>query len=221
MGDGDHPGARAEQRLEGLDKEIAVVVDRAPADHRTAALAVEMPGHDVGVMLEDRQDDLVTLPDHQPAEALRHQIDRLGRIAGEDDLAGRGGIEKAADRLPRLLVSSPSPALDRKCRPRWTLAYSICIGLADRLDHRLWLLRRGGIVEIGQGLAIDLPLQNREVGANRLDIIGLRRSVSHCRPSLPVARSRAAGRASLRSVRRGPPGGVRRPHPRRRRRRRR
>ncbi len=72
------------QLLEFLDEEIAVLIDGRPFDHGAAALAVEMPGHDVGVVFEDGEDDLVALVDHQAAKALGHEIDGLGGVAGED-----------------------------------------------------------------------------------------------------------------------------------------
>ena len=72
--------------LEFVEQEVAVVVDRRPFDHRPAPLAVEVPRHDVRMMLEDGKDDLVALPDHQAAEALGGEVDGLGGVAGEDDL---------------------------------------------------------------------------------------------------------------------------------------
>ena len=86
MRDRHHLGARREQLLELVEQEIAVVVDRRPLDHRTLALAQKMPGHDVGMVLHDRQDDLVALFDAFGAERGGDQVDRFGRVAGEDDL---------------------------------------------------------------------------------------------------------------------------------------
>ena len=63
---------------------------------RALALAMEMPGHDVGVMLHHGEHDLVAGPDMGEAEAGGDEVDRLGRRAGEDDLVGRGGVEEAA-----------------------------------------------------------------------------------------------------------------------------
>ena len=71
-------------------------IDGRPFDHGTTALAVEMPRHDVGVVLQDREDDLVALADHHAAETLRHEIDRLGGVAGEDQLILGRRIEEAA-----------------------------------------------------------------------------------------------------------------------------
>ena len=44
-----------------------------------------------------------------------------------------------------------------------------------RVDHRLRLLRRGGVVEIHQRLAVHVLLQNREVRADLLDVESERR----------------------------------------------
>ena len=52
-----------QQPLELVEQELAVVGDRRPLQHRAVALAQEVPGHDVGVMLHDRQHDLVALAD--------------------------------------------------------------------------------------------------------------------------------------------------------------
>ena len=86
VGDRDHLGARAEQLLEFVDQEIAVVVDRRPFEHRALPLAQEMPRHDVGVVLHDREHDLVALLQPLAAEGIGDQVDRLGGVAGEDDL---------------------------------------------------------------------------------------------------------------------------------------
>ena len=53
----------AEQLLEFVDQEIAVVIDRRPFDHGALPLAQEMPRHDVGMVLHDREHDLVALLD--------------------------------------------------------------------------------------------------------------------------------------------------------------
>ena len=92
-----------EQLLEFVEEEIAVVVDRRPFDDGAAALAMEMPGHDIGMVLHDREHDLVALADHHAAEALRHEIDRLGGVAGEDDLVLGRRVEEAAHAFARIL----------------------------------------------------------------------------------------------------------------------
>ena len=129
LGDGDDPGARAQKLLEFLDEEIAVIVDRRPFDHGAPAFAMEMPGHDIGMMLEDREHDLIALADHHPAEGLRHQIDRLGGIAGEDDLVRRRRVDEAAHAFARILES-----LGRGIGEIMQAAMDIGIVLVHRLD---------------------------------------------------------------------------------------
>ena len=53
--------AVGQELLEFVDEERAVVGDRRPFDHRALPLAVEIPRHDVGVVLHDREHDLVAL----------------------------------------------------------------------------------------------------------------------------------------------------------------
>ena len=49
--------------LELLDMEHAQIVNWHPDQFRALPLADEMPRHDVGMMLHDRDDDLVALAD--------------------------------------------------------------------------------------------------------------------------------------------------------------
>ena len=52
------------------------------------------------------------------------------------------------------------------------------IGLVEAVEHGLRLLRRGGVVEIDQRLAVDLHRQRGEVRADAVDVEG---TVGHCR----------------------------------------
>src|SRR3972149_3979176 len=103
MGDGDHLGAWIYEPLKLLDEEVAVVGYRRPFQDRAVALAQEMPGHDVGVVLHDGEQDLVPLLDMGDAIGRGDEVYRLGGVAGEDDLLVGARIDKAAHRAPRLL----------------------------------------------------------------------------------------------------------------------
>ena len=203
VGDGDHLGARRQRGLEGLDVEGAVIVDIHPAQHRALALAPEMPRHDVGVVLHDRQHDLVALHDPVPQRG-RDEIDRLGGRAREDDLVRRGRIEKAAhglarafERLRRGIGEVVQAAVDVRILG--------LVGTRDALDHRPRLLDRGGIVEIDQRLAVGFDLEDREVRPDPLDVEGgfghRWRLASHC-STLPVSstRIRSSATASIASA---------------------
>ncbi len=173
--DGDHLGARREQRLEFLEQELAPVVHRRPFQDRALALAEIMPRHDVRVVLHDGEHDLVTLADAvrtaHPPEAIRHEIVRRRGVAGEDDLVRRGGIEKGAHGLAGVLER-----LGRHVGH--VVQATMDVGVAGLhhvrhcIDHGPWLLRRGSAVEIDERLAIDLLRQDREIAPHGLDIVG-------------------------------------------------
>jgi hypothetical protein len=86
VGDGDHLRARRQRLDEVLDVQRAVIVHRHPTDVRAAMLAVEVPRHDVGVVFENGDDDVIALAHHHAAETLRHEVDGVSGVAGEDDL---------------------------------------------------------------------------------------------------------------------------------------
>ena len=73
------------------------------------------------------------------------------------------------------------------------------VGLLQPIEHRLRLLRRGGVVEIDQRLAIDLHRQDRKILADAGDVVGAvadRRMHGHPRASSHV------GAASISASRR-------------------
>ena len=144
-----------------------------------------MPGHDIGVMLHDREHDLVALADM--GEADRTTATRL--------------IASVAPRVKT--ISSIEPAL-RKARtfsrarligvgrgvgeimqPAMDIGIFVLIGVDHALDHRARLLRRGRIVEIDQRLAIGPLGQDREIRADPLDVEGGRFSPDWFMRSLP------------------------------------
>jgi hypothetical protein len=49
--------------FEFVDQEIAFVVHVSPFDDGAMTFPEEMPGHDVGMVLHDREHDLVAVPD--------------------------------------------------------------------------------------------------------------------------------------------------------------
>ena len=125
VGDRDHFGARTDEFLEFVEQEISLVVDRRPLDHRALALAQEMPRHDVGVVLHDREDDLVARLDALAPERIGDEVDRLGGVSGKDDLFLAPGIEERRDfararpRRPRSPRWRDSAGRDARWRIAW------------------------------------------------------------------------------------------------------
>lgn len=67
-------------------------------------LRLELPGHYIGVVLHDRDDDLVALVHESFGKGRCHEVETLGGAAGEHYLGRRGGMDKAAHRLAGGLV---------------------------------------------------------------------------------------------------------------------
>ena len=170
LGDGDKLGTLAQCRLEGLQIEGAILAHIDPLQHRAIALAVEVPGHDVGVVLHDRQDDLIARAERVRAKTVGHEIDGLGRGAGEDDLVHRPRIEEAAHGLARGFVILRCRVGEEMQAPVHVGIF-LRIGLHHGIDDRLRLLRRSAIVQIDERLAVDFPRQDREITAHGGNVI--------------------------------------------------
>ncbi|MNV64856.1 hypothetical protein D3C71_1575180 [compost metagenome] len=63
MGNRNDTRAIGERGFESVDVQRAFVRDVNELEHCALALAVQMPGHDIGMVFHDRGDDLVPCPD--------------------------------------------------------------------------------------------------------------------------------------------------------------
>jgi hypothetical protein len=69
-----------------IELNLALVIDRRNNEFGASLLADQLPGNDVGVVLEVSDDDFVTRMQARTAEALRDEIYRLCCAAREHDL---------------------------------------------------------------------------------------------------------------------------------------
>src|SRR5512134_2009698 len=60
-------------------------------------------------------------------------------------------------------------------QPAMHIGVFVGISAQGRVEYGTRLLRRGAVVEIDEPLAVDFAGQNREIGADRLDVEGSRR----------------------------------------------
>src|SRR5882724_6371234 len=131
-------------------------------------------------MLEPGDHDLVAGPEIAGAQAVGHQTDGCGGIAGEDDLGRIAGVEEARHLFARALV-----ALGRtRAQPvDATMDVGVLglVAMADGVDDRARLLGAGRAIEERQALAVHLARQDREVGAHALEIVGRRVRGGCCR----------------------------------------
>ena len=99
-----------------------------------------------------------------------HKIERLGGAASENNLIDRSGINKTADTLAGRLHS-------RRGLLRKAVHTAVHIRLMRVVDihyivhHRTRHLRRGGIVEIDERLAVHLASENRKIAAQCVHIV--------------------------------------------------
>ena len=77
---------RTQQLLELVQQQVARVVDRRHLEDRSGLLRNQLPGNDIGVMLQVGDDDLVAGLQMLAAPRVRHQVDRLGGAADEHDV---------------------------------------------------------------------------------------------------------------------------------------
>src|SRR3984885_3763221 len=80
---GHELGARVEELLILVEENLSAVVHGDHPQARTLLTSELLPGDDVGVMLQVRNDDLVTGKNILPTPRLRHEIDRFGSAAHE------------------------------------------------------------------------------------------------------------------------------------------
>ena len=150
-------------------------------DELGAGLAADLlPRDQVGVVLHDGNDDLVTGLEHRGRKALGDQVERLARVAGEDDLVGLGSADDVSDLLTHL--RDGIGGLDgQRVQAAQRVGVHTLVEVAFGVKHAGGALRSGGAIEEGD---LGVLLKQRElalVGVG-LDIYGR-----------PAARSLVAG----------------------------
>ena len=193
MGDGHQTGARTDGLQHRLRVQIAIGIHIHPFQHHALAFAQEMPGHDVGVVLHDRQHNLVPRLQARRSPAIGHQIDAFGRARGEDNLVFRTGVQEARDLAAHRLV-----LVGRQIGKVMQAPVNVCIfhriGLGDRIDHAARLLRGGPVVQIDQRGAVHLAREDGKILADQVNIIrdhgagiSIVRATTRARPK-PISR---------------------------------
>ncbi len=113
VGEGNQLGIRPQEHLVAVEAEPTLVVERHELQVGVLLLPQELPGHQVGVVLQLGQHDRVGTADVAPSPAVGHQVDRLSSVAHHDDLVSVGCVQEAPDPDPGLLVGGRRLLADR------------------------------------------------------------------------------------------------------------
>ena len=101
MGERDELRLEPEEDLEHVEAQDAVVGDRDELEVAVLLLDEELPRNEVGVVLHLGQDDRVAPADVPAAPRVGDEVDRLGGVAGEDDLVAVGRVDEPRRRWAR------------------------------------------------------------------------------------------------------------------------
>ena len=106
-------------------------------------------------MLHLGQDDGVAAADVPPAPRVGDEVDRLGRVAGEDDLVAVGRVDEPGDLGPRPLVCGRRLLADR-VDAAMDVGVVLAVVVVDGIDDDARLLARRRRVEVDQRVPVDL-----------------------------------------------------------------
>ena len=152
-----------EQCLEFVDQQFASIVHRDHADHCALLFCQHLPRHDVRMVFQAGQDDLVALADERAAVSVHHQVDGLCGPLRENDLPGFLRIQEMPDLNARLLVF-PGGQLAQIVHRAVDVGVLFLLVAHDAVDDLLRHLAARGVIQVDQRLAGNLQLEYREVG---------------------------------------------------------
>ena len=161
--------ALVKQLLVFVDQKLAGIVDRHDADSCAFLFRQHLPRHDVRMVLERRQDDFVARADELAAIAVHHEVDRIGRAAGEDHFAIFARVDEALQLAARFLVFG-GRGFGQIVHTAIDVGMLRGLVAHQTVDHRLRHLAGCRVVEIDQRLAADLELEDRKIGADALNV---------------------------------------------------
>ena len=168
MGEGHELRLEPEQDLEDVEAEDPVIGDRDELEIAVLLLDEDLPRHEVGVVLHLGQDDDVAAGDVLPAPRVRHEVDRLGRVAAEDDLVAVRGVDEAGDARPGRFVGR-GRALADLVDAAVDVGVVLAVVGVHRLDDGERLLAGGGRVEVDERAAVGRRgREDRELRADHL-----------------------------------------------------
>ena len=132
---------------------------------RTFLRADHLPGDDVGVVLHAGHQHGIAGSQVGPAPGLCHQVDGVRRAGSEDDFFGAGGVDVGCNLAAAAFIGFRGQLCE-------VVGATVDVGVVVRQVFPLslydgkGLLGAGRIVQIDQGLAVNLAVEDRKVLAD-------------------------------------------------------
>ena len=164
MTDGED-GAIAKLVVQVAQIQRAVSLQIQPAQLCTRTLAGQLPGHQVGVMLQFADQHGFAGFEHSLGQASGNQVDAVRRTFGEHDVVARWCIEQRGDRVTGRLIALGG-ALGKRVGAAVHIGIVTRVVMRQCIDDGLRLLRGRRVVQVGQALAAGLLVQGGKLRAN-------------------------------------------------------
>jgi hypothetical protein len=156
-----------EQRIQlGQIEQAFVAGDGKIRNFRAGFLREQLPRHEVAVMLHFREQNHVAGLEIFCSPRTRDEIDAFGRAAHEDDFVGAFGVDEFRGARARGFKGVRG-AIAQLVDAAMDIGVVVFVIMHERVNHRARFLRRGGVVEINQRLAVDFLIENRKIFSQR------------------------------------------------------
>jgi len=169
MSNRDQFGASAEQGGKLVENQFSTVVDRSDTQDCARLLGEKLPWHDIGVVFDGRDDNLVARSDMFATVALRNEVDRFRGATKKDNFLCVGGTNKVAHFFSGTFKSTRR-AFRQLVGSAMDIGVVTTVEMRSGVDDGLWFLRGCGVIQEDKRLTIGFLMQSRKIGANRFDV---------------------------------------------------
>ncbi len=155
-----------------VHEQVAAVVDGYDLKSDAALCCLQLPRHDVRMVLHDAHDHLVALAHKLFTERADHEVYALGGAAREDNLLGLGSVDETAHGLTRRLMQVGG-LLREIMHATVHVGVDIKILVAHGIEHTERLLCCRRVVEIDERTVVDGARENRKIVSHLLYVVHL------------------------------------------------
>src|SRR3984893_6013145 len=148
------------------------------------------------MVLHNGEHDLIARFDALAAERVGNKVDCLSRVAGEDDFFLARGVDESAYFFAGILLGLGRGVGEIMQSPM-NIGVFGGVGVSHAIENGFRLLRRGGVIEVDERLAIYLKRQDRKVLPDARDVIStVGQRLMHVTPVISALRAMPQRRPS-------------------------